>query len=182
MEDGRFSGGLMKRVMLDTNVYEFMVKEIDIEALQRLAAQKEIVIYGNEVIRKELRDIPKKKIGLVDKKLRRLRSALLGVYDFVTGKRSYSITPKMHLIAEKYYIAYRAAGGSISKEKIMNDFLIVSSASVLRLDIVVSEDVTTMLSDAALRAYSIVNKVESVRTPNFIRFESFLKEIRRYVS
>lgn len=172
----------MKRVILDTNIYEFMIKGMNTEALQRLASQREIIIYDNEIIRKELRDIPKEKIGLVDTKLRKLRNALLGVYDLLIGRHSYKITPEMYLVADKHYVAYRAAGGNISKDKIINDLLIVASAGLTQMDIVVSEDAKTMLSATAIKAYTIVNEVENLRTPNFIRFENFLKEIRRYVS
>ncbi len=143
----------MRRIILDTNIYEFMLKEMDAETLHTIAIQKEIIIYGNEIIRKELRNTPKEKIGLLGTKLIKLRTALLGVY-----------------------------GGNISKDKIINDLLIVSFASIKKLDIVISEDVRSMLSDAAKHAYAIVNEIENLRVPSFIRFDEFSKEIRRYVS
>lgn len=172
----------MKRVILDTNIYEFMLREFDADAMYRIGLQKEFIIYGNEIIRKELRDVPREKTGIINKKLIKLRNALLGVYDILTKKHSLTTTPVIRLIAEKYYIAYRAAGGNISKDSIINDFIIVASASFNGLDLVVSEDSRSMMSDAAKNGYEIVNNLENLRTPNFIRFENFLKEIRRYVS
>ena len=172
----------MRRVILDTNIYEFILREIDAETLQKIASQKEILVYGNEIIRKELRDIPKQKTGLLGKRLIRLRSALLGLYDLLIQDHIYNITSEMHSLAEKYYIAYRSAGGGISRNDIINDLLIVSFASIKKLDIVVSEDARSMLSDAAKHAYSVVNKIENLRLPNFIGLDSFINEIRRYAS
>ena len=144
-------------------------------------AHKEVILSRLFPCR-AIRNIPKQKIGLLGKRLVRLRSALLGLYDLLTQNRMYNLTPEMHSLAEKYYIAYKSAGGGISRNDIFNDMLIVSFASVKKLDIVVSEDARSMLSDAAKHAYSVVNNIENLRSPNFIGFDSFINEIRRYAS
>lgn len=77
----------MKRVMLDTNIYEFILREFDTNALRSLENQREIIT-------------PKEKI---------------------VKKHRLAVTPKIMFL-------------------------------------------------------------EKLRTPDFIRFENFLKEIRRYVS
>lgn len=53
------------------------------------------------------------------------------------------------------------------------NFLIVACASINELDIVVSEDNKTMLSEYAIRTYDTVNSLRSHRTPKFIHYEDF---------
>lgn len=171
----------MKRVILDTNIYEFALKEIDKEMLYGLVKRKIIMIYGSEVIRKELRDIPKERYVRVGDKLNKLRNALLSLYDLLV-KMTYPTDEKTRDLAEKYFISYRSFGGFAPKEKIIDDFLIVACASLKNLDVVVSGDTRTMLSSKALSAYKTVNAIEKAKTPGFIGFEDFKNEIRRYAS
>ncbi len=49
----------MRRILLDTNIYEFILKEIDREVLHNLVETGKIAIYGNDIVRKELRDLPR---------------------------------------------------------------------------------------------------------------------------
>lgn len=58
----------------------------------------------------------------------------------------------------------------------INDFIIVACASKNNLDIVVSNDNVTMLTENAIRAYDDVNKIISLKTPKFIDYKEF-KEI-----
>ena len=55
----------MKRVLLDTNIYGEIVKRGDTELVKRFVENRlsmNIAVYGNSVVRKELRDVPKKKL------------------------------------------------------------------------------------------------------------------------
>ena len=50
----------MLRVIFDTNIYGFLLKEKDAEKIEKkIKDDKEFVVYGYSPIRKEIRDIPK---------------------------------------------------------------------------------------------------------------------------
>jgi len=67
----------MLRVIFDTNIYGFLLKEQDsIKLEEKIKRDKEFVVYNYGPIRKELRDIPK-----VTKLSRKTRILLLGMYD-----------------------------------------------------------------------------------------------------
>lgn len=59
----------------------------------------------------------------------------------------------------------------------MNDMIIVAEATISKLDIVVSDDNRTMLSNAAKRAYYSVNKEHNLITPNFIGYSEFKRKL-----
>lgn len=164
----------MKRVILDTNIYGLIVEMGNLEELRELIRKSDVIIYGNKVIREELRTTPK---GIIDGI--NLRSDLLKLYNEITKNRELGFNKKAIEAAENYYKTYRQIGGITSRKKMQNDFLIVASASMHDLDIVVSEDNATMRNELALRAYSIVNSVLKLRTPRFIGYEEFKKEIKK---
>lgn len=83
---------------------------------------------------------------------------------------------ELNKIADNYYKTYRSFGGSKSKNIMMNDFLIVACASKNNLDIVVSNDNITMLTENAVRAYNNINELIGLKTPKFINYKDF-KEI-----
>ncbi len=163
----------MKRVLLDTNVYGLIVEKEDPEKVREIIRNSSIIIYGIAIIRKELRATPK---GIIDGI--NLRMDLLRLYQETTKDRELEIGKKEVEITENYSVVYKKLGGITSKEKMMNDFLIVASASLHNIDIVVSEDNTTMLNKTALSAYSIVNSVLKLRMPRFISYDKFKQEIR----
>ncbi len=172
----------MKRVLLDTNVYEHILRHFGEAELQRLFEQDLMVFYGTAIVRKELRGISATLKIAVDRRLRSLRIVLLNLYDALNGEHVYGITPEMELLAEKYFVAYRMAGGIKSKDEILADFIIVACAASKNLDIVISEDAKTLLSKNALSAYRLVNELDAKRTPEFISFEEFKELLLRGVS
>ena len=155
----------MKRVMIDTNVYEFILKCIERNILENALLQKSIIFYGNNIIRKELRDIPKLKKDMINGKFKGLRSVLLELYDLVVGKHHYQITKQMEELADKYFTVYRTLGGFAFKKEIINDFKIVACASLNNLDILVS-------------SYKTVNEIFGFKTPNLIKFNEFRNILR----
>jgi hypothetical protein len=166
----------MKRLLLDTNIYGLIVVDTERNTIHgRMHKNKEVLlIYGFSIIRNELRDVPKK----IRQKGRKLRVDLLSTYDeFV--KKNYSLNKEISILAEDYFELYRQFGGSISKNKIINDFLIVACASLHDLDLVVSEDNHSMLTDNALRAYKNVNKIKELKLPDFISYEDFKNELKK---
>src|SRR3989344_5535938 len=150
----------MKKVLLDTSVYGRIIEKNEIESFRKLIKDK-IIIYGNRLIRKELRNTPKKiKIESDREKLRNLRIYLLTLYDELIKSHSFEITKEISDLAGNYYSVYRELGGNKSKTDILNDFIIVACASFKKMDIVVSEDEKTMFSRNAIRAYKLVNKLK----------------------
>jgi rRNA-processing protein FCF1 len=159
------------RVLLDTNIYEFLYKK-GLEDILKLVESGKLIIYGCKVIRDELREIPKS----VKQDKKSYRNSLLKIYDkLVIEKHSYSLKRLNETLAEEYLTAYKSVKGGTSKRKIFPDFLIVAVATIHRLDIVISEDDKTMKSRLALKAYEKVNKEYNFTTPNFISLKEITK-------
>lgn len=170
-----------RKYLLDSNIYGEMVVDIEIEHLKEdyENCRNIIIVYGiKEIIRKELRATSKSaKVG--EKKL---RSNLLGLYDIFTGKHELSVTQEHKQLADDYYKAYIKFGGSKSKDEMFNDFLVVACASFKDMDVVVSEDEKTMLTENAIKAYNSVNNINKKRTPRFIGYNEFKSELRSCLS
>jgi|SRR3989344_1908985 len=159
--------------MLDTNIFGLIVVRSDGEIIHSLVHRNpEIFIYGCSVIRKELRDTTRVVPGI------NLRSDLLRAYDDLV-KKTYDIESDVVQLANRYYEAYKNLGGRTPQHKLMNDLLIIACASLKQLDIVVSNDERTMLSESMICAYKLVNKTLSVRIPQFISYEAFKNELKK---
>jgi len=159
----------MKKFILDTNIYGLLFTDIDFHKLHTLLGNKkeEWRVYGYDVIRKELKKAPSKTIEKVN-----VRASLLRAYSSFISKEY--VQEEIYLeIAEDYYQQYLTAGGSLTKEKLWNDFLIVACASVKEINIVVSEDNATLASEIAKIAYKNVNSTRKIRIPDFIGYETF---------
>ncbi|MBI2558736.1 hypothetical protein HYW20_05415 [Candidatus Woesearchaeota archaeon] len=168
----------MKRVLPDTNFYELMLKYLEVEKIRKVKESGAIVFYGIDIIRKELRATPKTKVEVVRNELFKLRSTLLLVYDLLIGRHQYGIDSKINQYADNYYIAYKVLKGKATREEIINDFRIVACATIHNIDILVSDDNKTMLSQESKKAYTSVNNIHKLTTPNFIGFEEFKRFLR----
>lgn len=164
----------MKRILPDTNIYGLILEKDEPEKFKELVNKANIVIYGIKAVRKELRDAPKRStiFNRSIKAVRNLRISLLALYDSII-KKEYPVSERMKRIAYDYYTAYKEFDGKSRWTEIENDFIVVACASIHNLDIVVSEDRRTMLSDEAIRAYRIINKINSLRMPQFIGYADF---------
>ena len=164
----------MKRVILDTNIYGFILENNEPEEFKQLISTFNISIYGINIIRKELRNAPKNStvFNRSIKTIGNLRNSLLALYDSII-KKEYTVSEKIILIATNYYTVYSELGGKENWQEMENDFVIVACGSIHNLDIIVSGDNKTMLSDDAIKAYAIVNKLNSIKTPEFIGYEKF---------
>lgn len=164
----------MRRVILDTNIYgrilERRERQLFEEALEK---RKDIVIYGFDAIRKELRNISKK---VVYDKLK-IRITLLRLYDKLATQHVYFTTSSVQRLANEYYSVYEKIGGKENKEEMLVDFLIVACASIHELDLVVSDDNNTMLHEDSIKTYRIVNELRNYSTPNFIGYDAFRRLI-----
>ncbi|MBI2545800.1 hypothetical protein HYV81_01330 [Candidatus Woesearchaeota archaeon] len=171
-----------KRVILDTNIYgrileEFHQKVIR-EAVDRGVLKGHFIIYGFDVIRKELRATSRKTIIGNEK----VRLTVLNFYDLLVGNHTLVIDQEMKDLAGKYYKVYKELGGSSKEHEILNDFIIVAGSSMKNFDIIYSEDNKTMASETAVKSYKIVNGLNNIRTPYFEDYTKFIKEIRRLLS
>lgn len=162
-------------LLVDTNIYGIIVADPDLDSIRKgIQGQSSLVIFGLSLIRKELRATPKKlRIDIGN-----LRTRLLGLYDELTRDRMLSYGKEVEILAKAYDMAYKEFGGALGREAMHNDFLIVASASLHSMDIVVSEDDTSMKSTAALRAYSLVNSLKKAHIPSFLGYDEFKKLLR----
>ena len=163
----------MKRVLFDTSVYGELLLDLPSLAKTEGLLGKKIIVYGNKVIRNELRDISSKsKLGKFSKRI-----LLLSLYDKITGDHEIKIGDIIRLLAGKYFEEYRKLGGKYSYDEIGKDFVIISSASIKELDIIVSHDTITMLSKQAIQSYKRVNSENGLKNPNFIPYEEYKKKL-----
>ena len=168
----------MKRVLADTNFYELLLRHLEMNKIRKVKESGLIVFYGLDLIRKELRATPKTKVEIVRNEFIKLRNILLSIYDLLVGKHQYTIDAKINQLADDYYIAYSVLQGKAPKEEIINDFKIVACAAIHNIDILVSNDSKTMLSTSSKKAYTSVNGIRKLITPDFIDFEEFKKFLR----
>ncbi len=152
---------VVEKAMVDTNVYQWLL-EGKVGRLERLIEEGKLVVFGCKIVRDELRNIP------LDYTFegKSLRNLLITTYDSLVGKRSFPVGSEIEALAEEYYCEY---GGNISKKDILSDFKIVATATIHRLDIIISEDERTMKSNYALAAYTKVNSTKMYPTPKLIR-------------
>ena len=161
--------------MPDTNIYGLLARDSDrIRLVERLVNDKAAVVYGNKIIRDELRDIPKK-IKLNGKSL---RVDIINLYDQIVKEYTLKINDNIIETADNYYTAYREFGGSKARDSIIADFRIVACSSFHGMDIVVSSDEKSMLTENAIRAYKLVNSIAKKRTQKFIDLINFKKYLR----
>ncbi len=128
---------IKQRVILDTNIYGIVVEENKTDFTRRLSAS-DVVVYGSDVIRRELRATPKTRSFHEN-----IRQKLLNLYDEIVLEHTLRINIRTASIATEYALFYQ---GGISKERLSNDFLIVACASVHNLAIVVTADNHSMNS------------------------------------
>ena len=165
----------MLRVIFDTNIYGFLIKERDAAELEKkIREDKEFIVYGYKPIRNEIRAIPK-----VTKLSKKARNELLKLYDNITEKHFLENSIKITALAKKYYDCYRNFGGIYNWDtSIRVDFMIVACASFHGLDVVYSGDNRTLLGKNALKAYKHINIKENLRTPYFLSYEELLQKFR----
>ena len=168
----------MKRVLLDTNIYGELVLDKPTVSMLLDLVPAELLIYGSEVSRAELREVSKHE-RLEGKSMRML---LLNLYDLLTqkDKRTYRTTPFIEILSLQYFDEYSRLGGKRTYEEIRKDFLIVSTASIHGLDVVVSGDTKTMLGNEAKRAYENVNRKNQLRSPQMMSYQEFKNALRRF--
>ncbi len=169
---GSFLVFQLRRVLLDTNIYGSLVWIPDRGWLLEGLLERGIIVCGSAVVRLELRNIPKKDLVGNEK----TRNLCLGLYDGLVGdKRNYTVSNLVETAAKNYYENY---SGKHNWKELERDFLIVATASIHRVDVVVSDDENTMISKEAINAYVTGNKGFQLETPKFIRLGEFRHLLR----
>ncbi|MBS3053884.1 MAG: PIN domain-containing protein [Candidatus Aenigmarchaeota archaeon] len=165
----------MKRVIFDTSVYGKLVEEPKLTDMILQKLSKEFVIYGTDAIKNELRETP----GHVFHGGKNLRNILLSLYRAFVRKDHHDLryNKLIAALAKDYLAGYRKRGGGISGKKLKNDMIIIATATIYKLDIVVSDDEKSMLTDVAVAAYRTVNKLYGLPDPNFKTYRSFRAEL-----
>jgi predicted nucleic acid-binding protein len=168
----------MKRIMFDTSVYGELVKEEDVlDKVNDKSKTHEFVIYGAPLIRQELRATPKKALYGAKK----LRILLLNAYDSFIKKENQNLkfNKLIETLSKDYFSEYKRNKGNLSNEAMRNDLIIIATATIYQLDIVISDDETTMLLDKAIKSYIQVNKIYGMKNPQFKKYSEFRKELTR---
>ena len=163
------------RVIFDTNIYGLLIEETLMDLLpEKIHKDTSFLVYGFGPIRKELRNVPKKqKLGRLNK-----RNLVLTVYDKITKGRNLRPSVESVSLAKKYFEAYKAFKGVHGWTKMEMDFTIVACATLNRMDIVYSDDTSTLSSMPAKKAYGKVNPKETLRTPTFWRYRELKERYR----
>lgn len=168
---------LAKRMLFDSSVYGQLVIQPELaKIISEIAETNKILFYGNELIRRELKNTPK------DKRFenRQLRILLLNLYDSLIKEHNLRVTDIVEDVADEYFLQFQKEEGGLGYKEVITDFCIVASASLHKLDIVVSHDTTSMLSKAAVKAYEKVNQKYQLTNPKFIPFNEFKNKIKSY--
>jgi hypothetical protein len=168
----------MRRILLDTSIYGRIIENLSSSALSESVKgtllKESVVIYGIDTIRKELRSV-----SIKTSISRKARLRLLSAYDILTAEHTIMATEEMEELGAHYYSLYRELGGSLGKREMENDFLIVAAATIKEMDIVYSDDQRSMVSEAAMKSYTLVNGIRKYKTPRFENYASFMREIKR---
>ena len=145
----------MVAVLLDTNIYGKIFADRDgRELVRRIKRDKTFVILNFRLIRNELRGIPK----------------ILPLYDQLAAHRIIVEAKQMNDLARAFLQEYRAMGGRQGQKKMMNDFKIVACATLINCDLVVFDDMKTLLHSIAVNSYKAVNLNIDRRTPTFYTY------------
>tara|TARA_Y100000310_G_scaffold258520_1_gene266960 strand:- start:920 stop:1498 length:579 start_codon:yes stop_codon:yes gene_type:complete len=170
--------------ILDTNVYgELLIEPNSEDIIKGINKDESTYIYGINIIEDELRDTPIEiKLG---KKL--FRDAVISIYEIIVDEE-LKLFPVAKYIASKYYEEYdrlRKSGRyyklvdsktkKYTEDDLKVDFQIIAMASLKGIDIVVSTDRRTILSNLAENTYNKVNKLNGLRTPRLVRYSDFKK-------
>ncbi len=151
---------MMKRVILDTNIYGKIIREEETDFVIEHAKKSGFAIYGCDIIRKELRKTPKGKIVISANKKPKMRPLLVNLYRIlIRPSHDIEITKGMEELASAHYISYRTAGGGRSRGEMMDDFRIVAAA------------------DEAKVAYNTVSPIRGENTPTFKGYGEFKNDI-----
>lgn len=169
------------RVIFDTSVYGKLIERFpkEVETLQLHALlRKMCVIYSCNTIRKELRAAPR----LPTTTGKDLRLTLLRLHDTIIRKQ-FLVNTHIVELTEHYFKKAKELGDvKVKSWSTMNhDLTILASATVHGMDVIVSNDLKTMLGPFIMNAVKEINEMFGLSTPRFIPYETFEKKLVDYL-
>jgi len=172
----------MRRILLDTNIYGLIVEKHEREEFKELINKTDIIVYGCSIVRKELRNVPKNVTILTPDGLRKVRTLLLSLYDAITKEHEIIVDDNTIKLAQKYLNEFTRITKQTNIVHLKIDFILVACATVHNLDLIVSDDHTTLLSPTALNAYQSINAEEGFKLPPIIKYDHLKKILKRSLS
>ena len=177
---------MSKTIILDTNVYgELLLEKESKEIIKKIIQDKQIHICGIEIIEKELKETPRE-INYQDQVL---KEAVLSIYESLI-QENLKLSPLAEHLAKGYYKEFDRLRNSgrhkllskkikkYTEENLKIDFQIIAIASIKNIDIVVSTDKRTMLSEIAEETYCKVNEINGLQTPKLVKYSEFIGRYR----
>ncbi len=167
-----------KTIILDTNVYgEILIERCSEEIIEKIRTNKAIIVYGTDVIKSELNKTPEhvKYKGILT------RTSLLQIYNSIID-HGLTTSPLAEYLAREYFKEYkelfstRRTKEKHNEENLKNDFKIVAIASLNSMDIIVSSDKRTLLSEVSSKIYNKVNTENNLRIPEMIEYQKFKED------
>ena len=111
---------------------------------------------------------------------------VINIYESII-KEEFKLIPLARHLASEYYKEfdklrnsgryYKSLSSKIkkyTKEDLKIDFEIIAVASIKNIDVVVSTDKRTMLSEIANNTYNKVNELNELRTPKLVKYSEFI--------
>ncbi|MBU2639613.1 MAG: hypothetical protein KKG75_02795 [Nanoarchaeota archaeon] len=170
--------------ILDTNVYgELLIEKNSEKIIENIRKDNKIYVYGLDIIERELEDTPIE----VKYKNRILKKLVINIYELIIKEELKLIPLAKHLASEyykkfdelrksgKYYKILESKIKKYTEEDLIIDFQIIAIASLKNIDIVVSTDKRTILSEIAENTYNNINKLNDLRTPELVKYSEFKK-------
>ncbi|MBI4145886.1 hypothetical protein HY489_00955 [Candidatus Woesearchaeota archaeon] len=167
----------MRRLLLDTNIYGVIVEREEEGEFKALVTR--VVVYGCTIVRKELRDTPEKISIITQQGRKNLRINLLELYDAITKEREILVNEEVEKLAAEYSHNFSKLTGKKAIDHLKNDFLLVACATLNKLDLVVSDDHKTLMSNQALRTYQFINAERGLSLPPIIKYEHVKSILKR---
>ena len=109
---------------------------------------------------------------------------MIGLFELLSDE-ILTVTPLAKHLAEDYFRRYKELA-KLGKYKVIKekydeenlkiDFQIIAIASIKAIDVVVSSDTRTMLSQLAKDVYAHINRINNLRIPELTEYEKF-KEV-----
>ncbi|MCH8004453.1 MAG: hypothetical protein IH934_07545 [Nanoarchaeota archaeon] len=172
---------IQRTYILDTNVYgEILIDPNSDELARKIRRNKSFLIYGVDLVERELSETPlhMRYKGSITRRL------LIELFESLSDE-IIIVGPLAEHLAEDYFKKYKELSKSgkykIVKERydeksLKTDFEIIAVASLKGVDVVVSSDKRTLLSQLAKDVYAHINSIDGLRTPELIEYKKF-KEV-----
>ena len=147
----------MRRILLDTNIYGWALEKEGIADLLSFFAEKkqtgEIVVLGSEIINKEINANP----------YREARERMKELYQAVVSGE-IRLTESVDSLANIYF--------NVCKEKrikiTVEDCRIVSSASLAAIDLIITDNRSTMSNPKSIEIFDSINRKRKLKHFKFM--------------